>query len=183
MGSVEAAFLAVHIVAGSLGLVLGPVLFAARKARGLHTVGGELYHWTFLVLFLSAVGLAVLNWEQVWWLGLVGAFSYAFALHGYLAAKRRRPGWIAPHVAGQGGSYIAMTTALLVVNWDGLTGESGLASVLPWLLPTLVGSSLIALTMREVALGRRPKAWAGRPRALSEPPTRSAPVARLRAGR
>jgi hypothetical protein len=139
--------------------VLGPVLFAARKARGLHTTGGELYHWTFLVLFLSAVGLAVLNWDEAWWLALVGAFSYAFALRGYLAAKSRGPGWIAAHVSGQGGSYIAMTTALLVVNWEGLVGESGLVSILPWFLPTMVGTPLIALTIREVVLGRRPKAW------------------------
>ncbi|HEX2129071.1 MAG TPA: hypothetical protein VHF58_07630 [Solirubrobacterales bacterium] len=161
--SAEAGFLAVHIAAGSLGLVLGPVLFAARKARGLHTIGGELYHWTFLVLFLSAVGLAVLNWEEVWWLALVGAFSYSFALRGYLAAKRRGPGWIAAHISGQGGSYISMTTALLVVNWEDLTGQSGLASMLPWFLPTIVGAPLIALTVREVMLGRRPKAWASRP--------------------
>jgi hypothetical protein len=160
--NVEEGFLAVHVAAGSIGLILGPVLFAARKARGLHTIGGELYHWTFFVLFLSAVGLAVLNWAEVWWLALVGAFSYAFALRGYVAAKRRGPGWIAAHVSGQGGSYIAMTTALLVVNWEGITGDSGLASILPWFLPTLVGTPLIAVTIREVMLGHRPKAWAER---------------------
>jgi hypothetical protein len=160
--SADEGFLAVHIAAGSLGLILGPVLFAARKARGLHTFGGELYHWTFLALFLSAVGLAILNWREAWWLALVGAFSYGFALRGYLAAKRRRPGWIAAHVSGQGGSYISMTTALLVVNWEGLAGESGLAGILPWFLPTMIGSPLIALTVREVMYGRRPKAWAER---------------------
>ncbi len=153
-------FLAAHIAAGSFGLLLGPVLFAARKRRGLHTIGGELYHWNFLVVFISSVGLAVLNWHEIWWLALVGAFSYALALRGYLAAKRRGPGWIAAHVSGQAGSYIALTTALLVVNWEGLTGGSGLASILSWLLPTIVGTPLIALTLREVMVGRRPKALA-----------------------
>ena len=148
--SAEGGFLAIHVAAGSLGLVLGPVLFAARKARGLHTRGGELYHWTFLVLFGSAVGLAILNWDEVWWLALVGAFSYAFALRGYLAAKRRGPGWIAAHVSGQGGSYIAMTTALLVVNL-------GRTTALAWIVPTIVGTPLLIWLTNEIEAGRRPK--------------------------
>ena len=128
--------LAVHIGAGSVGLVLGPVLAITGKRRGPHTRLGEAYHWTFLVLFVSAIGLAIANWDEVWWLSLVGAFSYAFALRGYVAAKRRRPGWIAGHIAGMGGSYIAMTTALLVVNWENISGSSGFESALPWFVPT-----------------------------------------------
>ena len=172
MADAHDVFLGVHIAAGCIGLVLGPVLFAARKRPGLHTTGGEVYHWTFLVLFISAVGLAVLNWDEVWWLALVGAFSYSFALRGYLAAKRRRPGWLAAHVAGQGGSYIAMTTALLVVNTQGVGESGGIGAVAPWLLPTLVGTPLIAYTVSQVARGKRPKEWARRvPRAPRESPS------------
>ena len=58
---------------------------------------------------------------------------------------------------GQGGSYIAMVTALLVVNWENLTGSRGVASPWAWALPTVVGSPIIAWVTREVALGRRPK--------------------------
>jgi hypothetical protein len=143
-------FLTIHIAAGSFGLLLGPVLFSARKRRGLHTIGGELYHWNFVVLFLTAVVLAAMNWDEVWWLALVGAFSYSFALRGYLAAKRRRPGWLPRHIAGQGGSYISMTTALLVVNL-------GTATPVAWILPTLVGAPLIAWTTVQVMQGKRPK--------------------------
>lgn len=67
--------------------------------------------------------------------------SYAFAFVGYLAAKRR---WLAAHISGQGGSYIAMMTAILVVNWRLLTGTSGMSSPWAWLLPTVVGSPIIA---------------------------------------
>ena len=170
------AMLAIHITAGSVGLVLGPVLAIAAKRPGPHTRLGEAYHWVFVVLFGSAVGLAIANWDEVWWLGLVGGFSYAFALEGYLAAKRRRPGWVAGHVAGMGGSYIAMTTALLVVNWENVTGSSGLESLLPWFVPTLIGTPLIAFTIAEIAKGNRPKAWRERrarraPEARSESPS------------
>ena len=156
--------LGVHIAAGSIGLFLGPLLAVAAKQRGTHTTLGEVYHWTFLVLFVSAVALAALNWSEVWWLALVGAFSYAFAFRGYVAAKRRGPGWLSGHVTGMGGSYIAMTTALLVVNWENLTGSQGLDSILPWFVPTVIGTPLIALTIAGIARGDRPKAWRKRAR-------------------
>jgi hypothetical protein len=149
--------LAVHISAGALGLVLGPIGMLAPKRRGRHTRVGEAYHWVFFTLFISAVVLAALNWDEVWWLALVGAFSYAFALMGYVAAKRRRPGWLLWHVSGQGGSYIAMVSALLVVNWENITGTAGAASFLPWLLPTVIGTPLIAWINAQIAAGRRPK--------------------------
>lgn len=83
--------------------------------------------------------------------------SYAFAFVGYLAAKRRWNGWLRVHVVGQGGSYIAMVTAVLIVNWEAMTGTRGVVSPWAWILPTLVGTPLIAWLTREVALERRPK--------------------------
>lgn len=147
--------LTVHIAAGSAGLLLGPVVMFACKRRGAHTAAGEAYHWVFLVLFLSAVALAVLDWDEVWWLAVVGAGSYAFALLGYLAAKRRRPGWLGAHVSGQGGSYISMVTAILVVNL-------GSASPLAWIAPTVIGTPIIAWVNLQVASGKRPKAHRAR---------------------
>jgi uncharacterized membrane protein YeaQ/YmgE (transglycosylase-associated protein family) len=160
--SAHAFALSVHVAAGSVGLVLGPILMLIPKRRGPHTRLGEVYHWTFLVLFISAVWLAILN-PDVWWLAPIGAFSYALALMGYLAAKRRRPGWLVPHIAGQGGSYIAMVSALLTVNWESLTGSAGTSSFLPFILPTVVGAPIITWVIAQVSAGVRPKAWlAGR---------------------
>ncbi len=76
-----------------------------------------------------------------------------------MAAKRRWPGWIRAHIAGQGGSYIAMTTALLVVNWETLTGNPGIYSPVAWVLPTVVGSPMIAWVTYQVRLGKRPKRY------------------------
>lgn len=149
--------LTIHVAAGVAGLLLGPVSMFSRKRRGRHTRAGEAYHWAFAALFVTAVVLAALDWSENWWLALVGAGSYAFALLGYVAAKRRRPGWLVTHVAGQGGSYIAMTSATLVVNWENLTGTPGRESPLPWLLPTLVGTPLIYWVVHEIHAGRRPK--------------------------
>ena len=93
-----------------------------------------------------------MNWDQVWWLAPVGAGSYAFALLGYLAAKIRWDGWLTAHVSGQGGSYIAMVTALLVVNLGNVPAA--------WLAPTVIGTPLITWVNYRIATGRRPRTLA-----------------------
>jgi hypothetical protein len=142
--------LALHIAAGSLGLILGPLAMRAQKRPGFHTRLGETYHWVMLAVCVSAAGLAVLAWDRLWWFLLIAVFSYGNALVGYVAAKRRRPGWLRFHIGGMCGSYIALVTALLVVN----VGDR-----LPvvWFLPTVIGSPLIAWVTREVDRGRRPR--------------------------
>jgi hypothetical protein len=148
--------LVLHIAAGTVGLVLGPIAMTARKGSRLHARAGEAYHWVMLAVCLSAAGLAWLDWTRLWWFLPIAVGSYAFALVGYLAAKRRWPGWLVAHVSGQGGSYIAMLTAVLVVNWKALTGTSGLSSPWPWVLPTLVGSPIITWVNVQIRRGRRP---------------------------
>jgi hypothetical protein len=144
------ALLAIHIAAGSAGLVLGPVAMFSAKRRGRHTRVGDLYFWVYVALVTAAFGLAATNWSQDWFLVPIGAFSFSFALLGYLAAKRRPRNWLRLHVSGQGGSYIAMTTALLVVN-------VGASPLIVWFIPTILGSPLIAYVNTQIALGRRPK--------------------------
>jgi hypothetical protein len=142
--------LALHIAAGATGLILGPLAMRATKQRGPHTSLGEAYHWVMLSVCVSAAALAILAWGRIWGFLPLAAFSYANAFVGYIAAKRRRPSWLAWHIGGMGGSYIALTTALLVVN---------LGDQLPvvWFLPTIVGSPIIAWVIYEVDRGRRPR--------------------------
>lgn len=155
--TLQSAILAFHIAAGSAGLILGPIAMRAAKRPGFHTRAGEVYHWVMLTVCFTAALLAVLDWRRLWWFLPIAAGSYAFALLGYLAAKRRWTGWLRAHIAGQGGSYIAMTTALLVVNWQTLTGTPGIRSPWAWGLPTVVGSPMIAWVIYQVRLGKRPK--------------------------
>lgn len=151
------SILALHIAAGAAGLILGPIAMRASKRPGLHTRAGEAYHWVVLTVCVTASLLAVLDWKRLWWFLPIAAGSYAFALLGYAAAKRRWQGWLRAHIAGQGGSYIAMTTALLVVNWETLTGTRGIYSPVAWALPTVVGSPILAWVTYQVRIGKRPK--------------------------
>jgi hypothetical protein len=151
------AVLALHILAGGVGLVLGPIAMLAPKRPGRHTRVGEAYHWVVLGVCLTAALLATLDWARIWWFLPIAVGSYLFAAVGYAAAKRRGPRWLRVHIAGQGGSYIAMVTALLVVNWRLLTGEDGVRSPWAWALPTVVGTPVIAWVSYQVALGKRPR--------------------------
>jgi hypothetical protein len=166
------ALLAIHIAAGSAGLALGPAAMFAAKRRGSHTRAGELYFWVYVTLVIAAFGLAATNWQEDWFLAPIGAFSFAFALLGYLVAKRRPRNWLQLHVTGQGGSYIAMTTALLVVNIGGGT-------LILWFLPTIAGSPIIAYVNTQITLGRRPKGRPDLARASSAAPTTTALRSRL----
>ena len=146
----SSAVLALHVAFGCIGLVLGPIAMAAQKRRGAHTNAGEYYHWNMLCLCFTASLLAMLSWQRIWWLLPIAIFTYAFALLGYISSKLRWRNWLRYHVIGQGGSYIAMTTAVLVVNL-------GITVWWAWLLPSLVGSLMIAWVAREIVAGRRPR--------------------------
>src|SRR4051794_14360481 len=103
--TLRTAFLAIHITTGSLGLVLGPIAMLSPKRRGRHTRIGTVYHWNMLVVCFSAVGLAVVAWSRLWWFVPIAVFSYGNALWGYVAVRRKRPGWLRRHIGGMGGSY------------------------------------------------------------------------------
>lgn len=125
----QSTLLTLHIALGAVALVLGPVAMWAAKRRGLHTRTGEAYHWVVLGVCLTAIAVAVTDWARLWWFVPVALASYAFARLGYAAAKVRWRGWLVAHLSGQGGSY-------------------------PWILPTLVGTPLIAWI--NTRLRRRP---------------------------
>jgi hypothetical protein len=140
----HAILLNLHIAAGTLGLLLGP-LAMWQDARALRTRGGPAggasaaYPWTVLVVSLSAIVLVVGYRDDLWWLVPVAVASYGLAVLGRYAAARRVRGWSHGYVHGLGGSYIALVSALLVVSLTVNGPLGGAAALIPWLLPTAVG--------------------------------------------
>ena len=132
--------LALHIAAGSLGLALGPA--ALWRSRGGPAVAGDIgaaYLFSVLAVSLTALGLIALDWSELWWLTILAAFSSSLAILAFLAPRLRVRGWVRACAHGEGGSYIALVTALLVVSVDGPT------AVAAWTVPTLAGLPLIEL--------------------------------------
>ncbi len=134
--------LAVHVVSGTAGLLLGPVAMAARKRQGWHTGLGIGYQGAVVGTTGSAVGLVALAPVSLWPLALIAVATQAAALAGWQARRRCRRGWEPLHIRLMCGSYLSLVTAALVVNWS---------SPVAWVLPTLVGAPLIAVAVKRAA--------------------------------
>ena len=128
-------FLLVHVSAGALGLVLGPLAMVAPKRLGRHTAVGLGYQVAVALLTLSALGLAALDPASLWGLALVALATQAAAAGGLWVRRRAFPGWLPWHVQLMCGSYVSFLTGFLVVN---------LSHPVAWVLPTLVASPFIA---------------------------------------
>jgi hypothetical protein len=154
--------LVIHVAAGSLGLVAGPLAMVAPKRRGRHPRLGQFYVVLTAALCLSAVGLAALD-PAVWWLGVIGVATLAAAVGGWWVRRRRFSGWLIWHINLMCGSYISFVTAFLIVNL-------GLGSVVAWSAPTIVGSLLIARATIRATRTRTPAGTADVPEpAVPEP--------------
>ena len=140
MALLREVLLALHVSVGSLGLALGPLaLWRSRRAPALVGGVGAAYVLSVFAVSLTALGLVALDWSALWWLTILAAFSSSLGVLAFLAPRRRFRGWARACAHGEGGSYIALVTALLVVSVDGP------AAVAAWTVPTLAGLPLIEI--------------------------------------
>jgi hypothetical protein len=132
--------LAVHVVAGTVALGLGPIWLLARLARNPGRAAAAGYHVAVGVASATGAVLAVTAPGLAWLLPLA-VLTQALAVTGAVARRRDWRGWrsVQPHLLG--GSYIALVTALLVA-------ETGNAVF--WVLPAVVGQVPIAVAKRRL---------------------------------
>lgn len=147
---VHTALLLVHIVAGMIGLLLGPFAMyqgARRLIAGQLSTGpaSGVYRGVVLLVCLSAVALIIDSRPELWWLVPLSALTYGLAVLARVSAQRRHRfrGWLHGYVHGQGGSYIALVTAFVVVALTVDGPVTGVAQLVPWLAPTVLGTFLI----------------------------------------
>jgi len=150
----QTVLLGVHVTAGTVGLLLGPVALAAAKQAGWHPRLGLAYQGAVAVMTTTALGLVALAPGQLWGLGLIAAATEAAALAGWRVRRRHAPGWLGKHIRLMCGSYLSFVTAALVVNW---------ASPLAWVLPTLIGTPLINRAVTRANRAGSPPGTAARP--------------------
>ena len=137
--------LIIHIIFGIICLFSGVIAMSAKKRRGIHTKWGELYHASYVVIFITAIILSILRWEEIAYLFYVALFSYSFAIYGYLARKRRWKNWIHHHIRGMLGSFIGAVTALLVNIGDMVPLLNQLPKLWLWFIPTIIGIPIISI--------------------------------------
>jgi len=136
-------FLIAHILAGFVCLISGLFAMFAKKKKGKHTLAGELYHWVYVIVFLTALVMSILHWEESQYLFYIALFSYGLALLGYMAVKKKWTNWMGAHIGGMLGSYIGIATATLVVNIHKVPVLNEFPTLFFWFLPTIIGTPLI----------------------------------------
>src|SRR5699024_7375630 len=52
------------IFSGAICLVTGLVAAFSKKRRGRHTLFGEIYHGSYVLVFITALVTAVMHWDQ-----------------------------------------------------------------------------------------------------------------------
>ena len=154
---VHTALLVPHVVAGVLGLLLGPLVMALPKRRDRHGLAGRVYVPVTVVMTTTALGLFALDPGRLWGLATIAAATLVTALAGASLARRRPRGWLPAHIRLMSASYLSFVTAFLLTQWS---------SPLAWVLPTVVGTPLMALAVHRLppaarTAGRSPVRAAG----------------------
>ncbi|MFE3194575.1 hypothetical protein ACFXHA_36605 [Nocardia sp. NPDC059240] len=149
------ALLTLHIIVGTLGLLLGPaVALSDTKTRRTPAPSHPTNLWRWYLRTLAAVGLTatiMVLWHRpdLWWLIPLSALTYALADLGRRARSRPNT-WTHAYVHGLGGSYIALWTATLVVAFALHGPLYGPSELIAWLGPTLVALPLLELWRRNL---------------------------------
>jgi len=81
--------LGIHILAGTIALLVAPIALLTVKGGPTHRRWGKVYFWAMAVVAVTA--LVVGFWRGLLFLMLVALFSFYFALSGYRVLYRKRP--------------------------------------------------------------------------------------------
>ena len=144
--------LVVHVAAGAVGLLCAPVAACARKRRGLHTAAGWTYCGCVAALCASALAMVVRD-LTLWPFVPLAVGTSAAAAAGLVSRRRARPGWLPRHVQLLLGSYVSFVTAFTVQTVGG---------PLSWLIPVVVGSTVVSVVTARTAAPRAVAARAQR---------------------
>lgn len=154
---VHSILLVTHVLAGGAGLLLGPLVMRQDSIRIIRghcskSSWSPLYRAVVLVVCFSAIGLVAENRPELWALVPLSVATFVLAALAKMAAERNfQRGWLHAYVHGQGGSYIALVTAFVVVALTVDGPVKGAFQLLPWLLPTLLGTVAIELWRRRLS--------------------------------
>ncbi|GAA3561262.1 hypothetical protein GCM10022419_047390 [Nonomuraea rosea] len=145
-GPLFLAVLAIRVVARLTYVTCGAVAALPDKGGVRHRRFGLIYLGALSVVFASMTVLSTAHWSRNAYLFVIGTLAFALALAGYLCGRPRS----CLHIAGLGGSYLALITAFYVDNGPHLPGWDRLPTWMLWTLPSLIGLPMIAR-----AIGRR----------------------------
>jgi uncharacterized membrane protein len=135
--------LAVHVAAGLAGTISGILAMMNKKGPGRHPLFGIVYYRCLLVVFVTALILAVTRWTEDYYLAILGTLAFAAASLGRAALHGHRRSRIQAHISGMGLSYTLMLVAFYMDNGMNLPLWRQLPAFAYWMLPGAIGAALI----------------------------------------
>jgi hypothetical protein len=125
--------LILHVVAGILAALFGPVaIVLTLRRRGLNWAG-EVYHWTIALVCLTTLVMVPYDWARLWYFWPITIASYLFVYLGQRSAEAPGGLWYRGVLRGYGGGWIALWTAIAIVSLPPWA----------WAIPIVVGSAVI----------------------------------------
>lgn len=79
----------IHVLAGTVALIVAPIALVTRKGGPTHRRWGKVYFWAMALV--AATALVVGFWRSILFLMLTAVFSFYAALSGYRVLYRKRP--------------------------------------------------------------------------------------------
>jgi peptidoglycan/LPS O-acetylase OafA/YrhL len=128
-------------------VVCGAVAMLSPKRQGRHPWFGSVYFWSLAGVFVTASALAAVRWAEDYVLFCLATVSFATAILGRQARRRRWTAWPRWHMTGMGLSYIVMITAFYADNGKSLPVWRDLPPITYWLAPALVGGPILLFTL------------------------------------
>jgi hypothetical protein len=181
------AFLAVHVVAGTIAVITGATAAVAHKPGLRHRQAGLRYYRAITVLAGSGTALAIIRWREDAYLLVFAAVMFTAATAGIRARRRRGRAGSTVHILGLSLSFVAMMTGFYVDNGPHLPLLDHLPAITFWTLPSVIGAMLAARSLRRAArghyapavhhLGVIPAGAVGAPHDRAAEPPRSQPTA------
>src|SRR4029453_343671 len=82
--------LSIHILAALTSVVTGVMAMLSKKQFGLHPKSGTTYFWSLLIIFITATIMAIMRWEEDYYLFILGFIAFTSA---FIGRRARRNLW------------------------------------------------------------------------------------------
>ena len=133
----------IHVLAGLTAVITGIGAMLSDKGPGRHPSFGLWYYRSVVLTSITMAVLSVMRWAHDYHLFILGACALTAVMLGRQTAPSRSGGRIRIHVTAMGLSYVFLLTAFYVDNGPNLPLWRHLPHLAYWVLPILVGATLI----------------------------------------
>lgn len=152
------AILALHIAAGSLALIVVPIVMSVRKGGKIHRRLGLAYVYGMFVVAVTA--LVEAPYFKDYFLVLIAVFSSYLTFLGWRALARKRPERVTVAAVDWAGAILACTAGggMIAMGLGQLASSDGF-----WIVLLILGGICVASSLRSIygffAPPTEPEAW------------------------